>query len=140
MTPNNEKQEPRLRFVNPLSDEVRVAIYNAEHTDSAMQIHYLPITEGDYDGSTLRYGIGYDPFDVRSICSSAFSIWDKKKQCLYFGRDTNKGIAFRLPRRLKKRIKKHYSGSWTKQDARFFLECFKTSRYYGTKILKEIRK
>jgi len=33
--------KPQIKYVDPLSDELRIAIYNAEHKDS--QIHITPI-------------------------------------------------------------------------------------------------
>lgn len=120
--------DPKALIVDSQSDELRVAKYNSEHSDSAMEIHYLPAVPQAYDGSKLnRFYVGFDPFDIMPTIRGKTSIYDRMIGI----------IRFRLPRKLKKKIKKHYSGTYTKRDARFFLDCVKTAKYYGCKILKE---
>lgn len=129
--------KPTIQYVDPISDEFRVAKYNAEHTDSAMEIKYLPVTESAYDGSKLTYHIGFDPFDMASISKGSIAIWDTRKNALYFDRSLNRDT-FRLPRKLKKKIK-HYCRVHviSKKDLRFNYDVYKYSKYYGCKILKE---
>lgn len=121
---------PIISYVDPVSPEMRVAMYNAEHTDSAMQIHYQPITEKSYDGSKLNhFHMGFDPFYMPDVLNNKNSLYDRMIGI----------IRFRLPRKLKKRVKLYIGTKRpvSRRNLRFNYDVYKVSKYYNCKIKQE---
>lgn len=125
--------KPTIRYVNPVSDEFRVAKYNAEHSDSAMEIHYLPAVPQAYDGSKLnRFYVGFDSFDIMPTIRGKTSIYDRMIGI----------IKFRLPRKLKKKIKKYLGIGYNlkRRELRVFYDAFKLAKYYRCAFKQENNK
>lgn len=92
------------------------------------KIDWQPIGEHAYDGSKLNYGIGYDPFDMGSLSKSSIAIFKRNSDGVV---EVSKELVdFRLPRKLKKSVKKEcVLKQMSKSDLQFNFEVYKISKY-----------
>lgn len=97
------------------------------------KINWLPVTEQSFDGSKMMH-LGIDPIWEPGM--SAIVVMNNKKECLYFGRHLLKW-KFRLPRKLKKKVKALITDKLSPAELNFQYEAFKMTKYFSGAILFE---
>lgn len=85
--------------------------------------------------SELRYQAAID-MAMKNMQDAVVTLGNKFMR-IYLAREQKSKEDFRLPRKLKKQVKKQFPSKMKRSELKFHHEVFKHVKYYGFKIIKE---